>query len=297
MSYSTDDLGHQECAAPSLCCFFLRVVSLRHTIIPIFLGVILLVAAGTKTYDLITSSFPEMPLHIPQWLWGWLLAFELLLGSWLIFPWHPHLVRTVALITFGGFLVSALFLALSGVSSCACFGTFKVNPWTTTFLDLCAMVALWFWRPNSDFLGAAPKVLLPTAFVACFLALGLTFSSVAQTPKSTSLLTPLTPEIDLGTVASGSSSNFEFSLRNLGSRRVLLGPVQTSCPCLRVILARAVVDPSEDLEGNATLDLNGEPEFVGNLAIQVRGLTTTGQDAFRMQIRARVKHEIHDQSR
>ncbi len=121
--------------------------SVARTFIRIVAATVLLVAATTKTYQL----FSDPALGV---LWGsrWLhvaqIEYELLLATWLLVGIHPVWCRRVALATFVAFACTSLSMAISGATSCGCFGSVLVHPWLTFAIDVVTAVLLALWNPG-----------------------------------------------------------------------------------------------------------------------------------------------------
>lgn len=111
------------------------------------LGLLLLVAAALKGYQLATEPVLAPHLDGPWWATGlttllasrWLLLgaveFELFFGLWLLAGLYPRQTRAVAIGCFVLFAAVSLFKALSGDATCGCFGKVAIHPWYTFALD------------------------------------------------------------------------------------------------------------------------------------------------------------------
>jgi hypothetical protein len=64
--------------------------------------------------------------------------------------------------------------------------------------------------------------------------------------------------------------------------------IETSCDCLDIRLPRRVIGPSEKVLARASLDLTKEPDFLGGLAIEVKGVTSSGTVAFSLVVNVTV---------
>jgi len=116
----------------------------------VIFGLVLLAAGGLKGYELATEPTAEKYLWTSRWFLIGLVYYQLALGLWLLGGYRPALVRIAALVTFGAFSVFALVLALSGETSCGCFGKVTIDPWLTLGFDLAAVAALLCWRPGAQ---------------------------------------------------------------------------------------------------------------------------------------------------
>jgi len=108
-----------------------------------------------------------------------------------------------------------------------------------------------------------------------------------HSPKT--LLTPSATTIDLGIVPQAGREQETFSLTNCGTKPVEISKIETSCDCLDIRLSRRVIGPSEKLLATTSLDLSKEPNFLGGLAIEVKGLTGSGDPAFSIVVDVTVR--------
>ena len=79
-----------------------------------------------------------------------------------------------------------------------------------------------------------------------------------------------------------------FSLRNAGRDIVDIAEVKGSCDCFRVLIDRRTVAGGEEVQAVARLELDKEPQFTGELQLEVRGKTPSGLLAFAFQAHVRV---------
>jgi len=117
------------------------------------------------------------------------------------------------------------------------------------------------------------------AVIFLLAALGCNERNAAQEPKTHLLLDASPSRIDMGEVASGGRKQATFSLTNSGSQAVELAKIESSCPCLTVDVPSRIA-PGEQICGRANLDLRDEPDFTGDLAIEITGWTRAGKLAF-----------------
>ncbi len=91
----------------------------------------------------------------------------------------------------------------------------------------------------------------------------------------------------MGEVASSGRKQATFTLTNPGTQTVELTRIDSSCPCLKMDVPTHLA-PGEHVEGRVNLDLRDEPDFMGELAIEVTGRTNTGESAFLVVVNVRV---------
>lgn len=103
--------------------------------------------------------------------------------------------------------------------------------------------------------------------------------AAAQSPESHFLLHANPARINMGEVAQGGRKDATFTLTNSGTRTIELSRIDTTCPCLTVDVPLRI-PPGEQVEGRVKLDLRKEPNFTGDVAIEIAGWTSTDEQAF-----------------
>jgi hypothetical protein len=115
-------------------------------------------------------------------------------------------------------------------------------------------------------------------------------SRVTERSRSVPALLVATPSrIDVGEVPGGGRKQAVFSLTNPGTQAVELSRIETSCPCLTVDMPHYLA-PAEQVSAGATLDLRDEPDFTGEMAIEITGWTRAGEQAFAVVVEVKVPH-------
>ena len=105
-------------------------------------GLLLVCAAVLKAIELIVEPALAMATPIGRYLVPLQIATELSVGAIAMSGLYWRRLRWFALLLFTGFALYSLYLALSGASSCGCFGFIKVHPWWTGALDLAVVTGL-----------------------------------------------------------------------------------------------------------------------------------------------------------
>ena len=123
------------------------------------LGILLLVAAVLKGWQLINepvannSIWTYRPFLILQ------VEFELALAIWLLSGLFKKAAWFAALLCFSVFSAITLYKGITGAESCGCFGSVHVNPWITLFaIDLPAVLALSVFRQALSFQRKAESI-------------------------------------------------------------------------------------------------------------------------------------------
>jgi hypothetical protein len=253
-------------------------------IVPALVATVLLLAAAGKAYQVASGRTSGS-----VWLVCGLVQLEVLFGLLLLVRLWPRLTHVGTLVLFTIFMGVSLQHLVSGDVSCGCFGDVPFRPIYALALDLMAFVGLWVWRPSAT--GAEPPTLgtyhgrlfLVLFSLAVFPALGW-FSSQLRFPR----LAVEPRVVEVGTVRQGQRLTMEFTVRNPHDHRVLIDSMNASCPCLEVASQRWVIHPAEDAPMVFVLDLGKDPGFVGNLLIEIEGLTPSGETAFLGWVRVTV---------
>lgn len=141
----------------------------------LFVAGVLLVAAYFKFTQLLTPDIRTGRLwHLLQ------VQGEFLLAVWLLSGLFRRTAFAVVAACFVAFTVVSLQKAISGATSCGCFGRAEVNPWVTVSLDVVIVVLLLLWFPSGP--TRRPRrllqfILYPSAIVVLLLMtyLGVTY--------------------------------------------------------------------------------------------------------------------------
>ncbi|MCS7017126.1 MAG: hypothetical protein NZM42_13555 [Gemmatales bacterium] len=122
----------------------------RSRFVPSVLGVVLLVAALMKGYEVANQDFTGATLVGSRPFLILLVLFELALGQWVLGGLYPRETSWLILVTFIAFFQAALYFALSKEPSCHCLGLFGVPPWLAVAFDIFAIAAIMFWQPVGE---------------------------------------------------------------------------------------------------------------------------------------------------
>lgn len=269
-----------------------RVGLLRERLVPLSLAFALLTAAALKAHQFLTEPSLETGILGSSWFRVGLIQFELVLGGWLASARQARTARITAAATFAIFLLAALYQAGSGAASCACAGKLvKIPPMFAALFDLGALIALSIWKPPPNHAnGILRRAMLPAAAASSLIFLTGFSAAVVKSTSQAELLIPSSKVLDMGVISARGSNEIAFTVRNPGTESVILGRVKSSCPCLRLKMPQ-VIAPMADTPVRALLDLSREPDFVGDLAIDVQALTTAGEVGFALKVDVQVSRE------
>jgi hypothetical protein len=105
------------------------------------------------------------------------------------------------------------------------------------------------------------------------------------------LFAPSATRYEFGVLERGGHAEKVFALHNPGTIAVTVTGITTSCECLRVELVDRVIEPGESVSGTVAVDFREEPQFAGDLILQVEGMADDGKlgPAFVIQIGVSVR--------
>jgi len=150
-----------------------RKSAVGYDVVRFVLAGVLLVAASLKAYQLATGPLSGDGLLNTRWFVILVVELEFIFSFWLFAGLLPRWTWRIASACVGAFACLSLYKALSGHSSCGCFGNVQVNPWITFALDICLFGLLMWFPPGKQSNSAAyaikPRVI---AFVATSLIVG-----------------------------------------------------------------------------------------------------------------------------
>ena len=114
------------------------------------LGVLLIAAGILKGHQLLTEPVAGVDIWSYRPFLILQVECELALGVWLLSPVFRRLAWLAALVCFAVFSGVTCYKALTGMTSCGCFGKVHVDPWVTLMvIDLPAVLALIAFRPKN----------------------------------------------------------------------------------------------------------------------------------------------------
>jgi hypothetical protein len=92
-------------------------------------------------------------------------------------------------------------------------------------------------------------------------------------PVSEVALWPSSEELDFGSLSSGDRREIQFQLRNTTDAPAEVTEVRTSCDCLEILLSTKSVNPREEINAKAIIDMSHDPGFSGCLRLAAKGMT------------------------
>jgi hypothetical protein len=112
------------------------------------LGLVLLIAAAFKGYQLSTEPTLEKGLLSSRWFLILEVEFEIAFGLLLLSGLYRRLAWLAAIACFSIFSFVTFYKGISGEATCGCFGKVEISPWYTLIFDLAAVIMLLIFRPQ-----------------------------------------------------------------------------------------------------------------------------------------------------
>jgi hypothetical protein len=251
------------------------------------LGIILLFAAAIKTYDAAVDSTTLSGHCLPPWLMLPVIEAEFFLGVWLLSSLWTAQARVAACVCFA---VVALTQGIAGQRSCACLGQIELSPWIAFAFDVCAIGAIFLWRPVSE---RSVTALQLRAVLGIALAGGAGVAVVmtnAITETSHHMGLHIVPSlVDFGSLTQGGAASVPIHINNNTDETFAIEEMSSSCVCLWLQPSSRVVLPGERMSGELWLNLAHEPEFLGNLLMTLKLDDPSGHRSLTIQAKARVR--------
>jgi hypothetical protein len=218
----------------------------------IVIGLFLLTAACLKLYGLALSPLARYEGFLSPAIQSVTVAWEILLGVWLLTSAYRFLSWLAAVATFIVFAGASGHLGLVGQAKCGCFGTVDVNPWTAFALDISALGLLTISRPTWEgwaacrsawFWGGGLAIIL-----AGFASLGIArFGSIdaalARLRGEPLGVTP--PVLDFGAGKPGDQLTVIVTIRNWTTEPVRLIGGTSDCVCISTLDLPMRIEPGE----------------------------------------------------
>lgn len=138
-----------------------------------FVGLILLIAAFLKAFELAYAASGSVILN-PTF---WLTECELLIALFFISGQKHRLAWRFAVILLVGFAIFNISKVIRGDEFCGCFGIWKPSPWVTLAIDLGMISLISCFPPTASSLGTER---VTRSMLACSLALCLCLGVTAN---------------------------------------------------------------------------------------------------------------------
>jgi hypothetical protein len=255
-------------------------------LIPYVVGGVLLVAALLKTQQMLAEIQPTNgDLFASRWVQIAAVEIEIFCGLALLLGFHLRVARRLCQVLFLVFLCVSIYHIAFGAESCGCFGAIQVGPAAALILDIVVIVALWFWRPAGD--STAVWARPWPALVALPVGLLLAWPWLSQA-EATAPVQVIPGVIDLGSVVQAEKRQFVVLLRNSSDEVAVIDRLEFSCPCLSAAQSSWLLSPGQDTKAELELDLGKEPDFTGQLLLQLKVWAKESRRVFVAQVIVRV---------
>lgn len=250
---------------------------------------VLLVAAALKTHGLWTAPTPTATIVASNIFQILLIEIEMGVAIALWMNRYALLAHWGAVGLFTVFSVFAFVQAVAGARSCACFGRLALHPWLAVLLDTGVLALLFLKKPAAIVRqeGRTNRWLAVCALGAYF-AFPLGLLALAPDRPLGRRLSASVSNLELGLIRKAGRTEARFSLANRQREPVTISEVRTTCPCLKVDCAR-LVPAMDSVDALVKLDLGMEPDFLGDLAIDVNGFDEAGEAVFSLRVQAEIR--------
>jgi hypothetical protein len=211
-----------------------------------------LTAACLKLYGLALSPFAQYEGFLSPAIQSVTIAWEVLLGVWLLTGVCRFLSWLAAVTTFIVFAGASGYLGLIGQARCGCFGTVDVNPSSAFAVDLLAIGLLVIGRPAWQGRAANAIGLQWLAGLAILLAIvaalgigvfGSIEASIANLRGDTLSVTPAI--LDFGAGTPGEKLTAIAEIRNWTTGPVRLIGGTSDCVCISTLDLPMRIEPGE----------------------------------------------------
>lgn len=259
----------------------------RYVSIPI--AILLLFAVVLKIHQEMTVPAASTDFLTSSWIALAVVVLELGLGLWLLVGFHPVACKWATFVVFACYLGVSLFRTAANEVSCGCFGVLSVRPWQMAIIDLLVLAALAFTRPEAP----NPTKYSRHAISACVLvcaAFGIA-GSIRIAMSGPPILVAFPEVLEFGILGRGKHTNRPFWITNPGVVPIEISSFRSSCPCATVNPEAATILPGATVSGRVHLDMISEPNFTGNLRIEMQGMTTNGTLGVSFSVKARISAE------
>jgi hypothetical protein len=222
---------------------------------------LLMAAALLKAYQAVAGP-AEVRSTASRLLELGLIEFELIVAAMLLLNVLPFAARYLALTAFTVFAGVSLRKAMSGFSTCGCFGPVDVDPRATAAIDL-LMVLLLALAPSPSPPPSSPtrwsvwrRIALMAFTVLMIAAAGAV--AFAALPKR-GLMVAGSAVHDFGLVAPDRAARCEhtFLIRNTASRPIRITGFHSSCGCAVAYLPASPIPPGDSAEVRVRADWTG----------------------------------------
>lgn len=256
------------------------------------LGFLLLVAAGLKAFGFGADPIARTGVFSVPAFQFVVMAFELLLGVWLLSGKQQLGAWVAVLMTFIGFAAISFYQGCIGQASCGCLGNrVAVSPWIMFGIDLAAIVALFaarpdlnpLWEQRAPIARAAAHILggycLLLGFLAAFAQFRYGSIDAALADLRSERVSVNPPLIDIGNVVPGETRDAVVELTNRTDGPIRLIGGTADCSCTVIGDLPVIIPPTEARSIRISVhipDKMGQFNRKAELMIDDRGFNRVG---------------------
>ncbi len=219
------------------------------------IGSVLLIAAGLKLAGQNVSVVAQYSWLHSTTLQTATVAWELILGIWLISQRGRYLAWLLAVATFLAFAVVSGSLGLIGQADCGCFGVIKASPWVAFSVDVAVLLVLGLAKPRWLGWNVERAALLNFGAAAVVLLLSLTVAQSAfggvdtVLAKLRGLPFQASPSVlDFGTGEAGTTIDRQLTIKNYKRTPLRLIGGTSDCSCLATQSMPITIEPHSQAE-------------------------------------------------
>jgi hypothetical protein len=276
-----------------------RLLARNHgfTAVRVLLGLILLTAAMLKLFGWNVTAVPRLGWFATSSVQASAIAWELILGLWLVTGTSQAWAWLAAIITFAVFAGVSAYYGWVGVASCGCFGAIRASPWTAFGVDVVALSLLTICRPNQRDIGAfrlpiaVSTIGIGTA-TALLILTGVGMWACGSAPVALARLrgeslTFSPDQVDFGTVPAGQVVERSVEVRNWTDRPIRVIGGTSDCLYVTTVDLPLTISPGETR--SLTIVMQSAPPKLGALMRYVELWTDYDEKrTIRLQVACRV---------
>lgn len=227
------------------------------------LGVVLLTAAGLKLYGLNVTPVPQVGWFSTPRVQVLTVAWELVLGLWLVSGSYRAGAWVAAVGTFAAFATVSGYFGWTGVANCGCLGVVRASPWAAFGVDVASLVLLAVSRPDltrgalripAQFVtvGVGGAALLIGAIAIGSWIYGSPRQALAKLRGESFGVTP--SYVDYGKRSVGDRVNAAVEIRNFSDHPLRLTGGSSDCSCVTTLDLPMTIPPGNGAVGSSGIE-------------------------------------------
>lgn len=232
-------------------------------------GTLLIVAALLKLHSFLFAPFEPQFLLPLRWQQLALIELEALLGVWLLSGQAWRFARWAGFLFFTAAAGASIYLAISGQSSCGCFGQVQASPRVALAIDLAALVGLVLARgkPSESFVSPLRSMAVRSV-LGSLVILGLAFELFFLTVREPEQVLArwrgeiigLEPGvIDAGSQESGTQRAVSIRVHNYSRDAIEIVGGSSTCACVAIESLPVKFQPGTYADIQILINYKGSP--------------------------------------